>query len=417
MSQEMIQGYGLSPQQRRLWGLGLADRCAVCAVQVEGELDVEGLQHAIRHVVSQHEALRTTFKLLPAMTIPVQVISEAPEFTFVQHDQDADITKLLNEARERKIDYERLPVLRVDLIERSSHQHALIISLPVLCADVQSLECLVSQIAASSQIEVLQYADFAEWKNELLVSEEGALGRQFWRQQDLSDVHSQRFSFEKRTSAGKTFQLRTQTVEISEETSARIRMLASRCQAPLSSFALACWQVLISRLSENSNVTVGVAFEGRKFAELEQSIGLFSTFVPVRNELPENLSFEEFLKQTTQYELEAQKYQEYFAWENVVSFFPFCFEFRKSPALYKSGDLEFSIYERDACTDRFTIKFTFHDDENQFSAALQYDENWFSTEDVRRVAGQLSTLIADASDRANATLDELELLGAAERQL
>src|SRR6185369_13782041 len=188
-------------------------------------------------------------------------------------------------------------------------------------------------------------------------------------------------------------------------------------QAPLSSFALACWQVLISRLSENSNVTVGVAFEGRKFAELEQSIGLFSTFVPVRNELPENLSFEEFLKQTTQCELEAQKYQEYFAWENVVSFFPFCFEFRKSPALYKSGDLEFSIYERDACTDRFKIKFTFHDDENRFSAALQYDENLFSSEDMRRVAGQLSTLIADASDRPNATLDELELLGAAERQL
>src|ERR1044071_5260654 len=130
MSQETIQGYGLSPEQRRLWGLGLAERCAVCAVWVEGKLDVQGLQRAVRRVVSQHEVLRTTFKLLPAMTIPVQVISEVPEFAFGNHDLS-------------KIDYERLPVLRVDLISHSSNKHVLIISLPVLCADVQSLERLV----------------------------------------------------------------------------------------------------------------------------------------------------------------------------------------------------------------------------------------------------------------------------------
>jgi hypothetical protein len=123
MSQEMIQGYGLSPEQRRLWSLGLADRCSVCAVRVEGELELEALRTAIRNVVSQHEVLRTTFKLLPAMTIPVQVISEAPDFTFVQHDQDAEINKLLNEAREHRIDYEHLPEMRVDLIKCTSSKH------------------------------------------------------------------------------------------------------------------------------------------------------------------------------------------------------------------------------------------------------------------------------------------------------
>jgi amino acid adenylation domain-containing protein/non-ribosomal peptide synthase protein (TIGR01720 family) len=414
MSQEKIQGYGLSPEQRRLWGLGLADRCAVCAVQIEGELDVEALQNAIRRVVSQHEVLRTTFKLLPSMTIPVQVISEVPDFTFVQHDEDADITKLLNETRQRKSDYERLPVLRADLTKRSSNEHALIISLPALCADVQSLERLVAAIAQPSNTEVLQYADFAEWKSELLVAEEGAVARQYWRQQDLADLDAQKFSFERR-STDTTFKLRTEAVEISETTTARIRTIANRCETTLSSFALACWQILIWRLTERSNVTVGVAFDGRKFAELEHSIGLFSTFVPVRAETSKDLSFEDFLKRTSQQELEAQRYQEYFAWE--TGFFPFGFEFRKSPASYSSGDLEFSIYEREACTDRFKIKFVFQDDVNRFSAVLQFDETAFSSDDVRRLADQLSTLIEDTTNRTNAALDELELLSAAERQL
>ena len=437
MSQEIIQGFSLSPEQRRLWGLGLADSCAVCAVQIEGELELEALQRAIHHVVAQHEVLRTTFRLLPAMTIPVQVISEVADVAFANHDfsklsvadQDARISELLQEARERKVDYERMPVLRADLIRRSSSRHVLIISLPVLCTDVQSLECLVRQMAAfysqttPMNIEALQYADFAEWKNELLVAETGAVGRQYWRQQDLTGLQAQKFSWEKRPGGEKKFQPRTQAVEISEETSARIRTIASRSETPVSAFALACWQILIARLTEHSTVTVGVAFNGRKFAELEQSIGVFSTFVPVRSELSTNLSFAEFLQRTSEQELEAQRYQEYFSWENVVSdnvtggFFPFCFEFRQSPAPYASRDLEFLLYAREACTDRFKIKFIFADDQNRFSASLQFDETLFSTDDVRRFANQLSTLIEDASKRTDVTPRELELLGPAERQL
>src|SRR6185503_20132771 len=75
------------------------------------------------------------------------------------------------------------------------------------------------------------------------------------------------------------------------------------------------------------------------------------------------------------------------------------------------------IYDREACTDRFKIKFVFQDDPNRLFASLQFDESLFSTEDLRRLADQLSTLIDDASNRTDVTLGELELLGRAERQL
>lgn len=428
MSHEMIQGYRLSPEQRHLWRLGLADRCAVCAVQIEGELEIEALQRAIRHVVSQHEVLRTTFRLLPSMTIPVQVISEVSDFGFATHDlselgstqQEAGISELLNDTRERKIDYEHLPVLRCDLIKRSAGKHVLIISLPVLCVDVQSLERLVSQITQPVNAEVLQYADFAEWKNELLESEESSAGRKYWA--DLPELEAQKVLFERRAGAEKTFRCAAQEVSISDAVSARIRQAASRSEASLSSFALACWQVLISRFT-GSDVTAGFAVDGRKFAELEHSIGLFSAFVPLRSEVSPDLSFASFWQRTSQQEVEAQSYQEYFTWETAAGgnlsnrFFPFCFEFRKAAASYKSGALELSILEREACTDRFKIKFIFEDHNDRFSASLQFDEALFATKDVQRLANQLSTLIEDVSNRTNAALGELELLGPAERQL
>jgi hypothetical protein len=169
MSQEMIQGYRLSPQQRRLWELGLSDRSAVCEVRINGELDLTALREAIRQVVARHEILRTTFKLLPGMTLPVQVISDSPDNR----------------------------TFHVDLIPRATNEHTLIISLPALCADAHSLQCLVSQIAdafagQSRDLEVLQYADFAEWKHELL--EEESAGRRYWQQHDLTALDSQKLS-------------------------------------------------------------------------------------------------------------------------------------------------------------------------------------------------------------------------------
>ena len=79
MSKEIIEGYRLSPQQKHLWLLRQSDRSAMCAVRIDGELNVEGLRQAIRLVVDRVEILRTTFKFLPGMTIPVQVISDNPD--------------------------------------------------------------------------------------------------------------------------------------------------------------------------------------------------------------------------------------------------------------------------------------------------------------------------------------------------
>jgi amino acid adenylation domain-containing protein/non-ribosomal peptide synthase protein (TIGR01720 family) len=435
MSQEIIEGYRLSPQQRRLWLLRQSDRTALCAVRIDGELEVEALQKAIREVVSHQESLRTTFKLLPGMTIPVQVISDRVDVAFTRHDvtelsveeQDLKIETLFVNAAERKVDYERLPLLHCDLIARSANKHALIVSLPVACADAPSLECLVRQMAAAYKpekplhIEAMQYADFAEWQNELLEAK-GGLASQYWRQQNLSGLDAQNLSFEKRVVSGETFQPATLPFAISAAAGARIKTLASRYAVSPSSFALACWQVLLSRVTGHSNIVIGVAFDGRKFAELKDAIGLFSTFLPVRGDLPLSLSFERLLQQTSEQEHEARRWQEYFTWDVPASdvtsrFFPFCFEFRKHAKTYGASGLEFSVYEIEACIDRFKIKFVFEDREDRFSASLQFDESLFLIDDVRRLADQLKSLIDDASSKPGAALGDLELLSEAERQL
>ncbi len=401
MSKEIIEGYRLSPQQRHLWLLEQSERSATCAVRIDGDLDVDRLRQAIQQVVERVEILRTTFKLLPGMTIPVQVISDRPDIEFNTHD---------------------LSPLRADLVSHSATEHILTISLPAVNIDTSSFQFLVNEIATAyagetSDSEPMQYADFAEWQNELLEGEEGSVARQFWKNQDLSNLEAIKFSFEKRAGSEATFQPAALPFEISAGTTARIKAIANRCNVSPSSFVLACWQTLISRLTGKTNPVVGVMFDGRKFPELENAIGLFSTFLPVRSDLSPDLSFENLMRHTGAAEHEAQRWQEYFSWDQIASvrFFPFCFEFHKHAEMSYAGDLKFSVFERDACIDRFKIKLVVDDWENRFS--LQFDTSIFEIDDVRRVANELKTLIEDASHRPNATVGELEVISDEERQL
>jgi hypothetical protein len=75
MQQDSIQGFRLSPQQRHLW---LLQRCqdtlpyrAQCAALIEGNLHIARLRAAIGRVAGRHEILRTTFRCLPGMLVPL----------------------------------------------------------------------------------------------------------------------------------------------------------------------------------------------------------------------------------------------------------------------------------------------------------------------------------------------------------
>lgn len=199
MQQEIIQGYRLSPQQRHLWLLyhhdgGAVAYRAICVVRITGDLNRDLLRRAFDQVVAQHEILRTSFRLLQGMSIPVQVIDSEGRGAFSMHDLSAfedneqrpRLERLLHEATSAEIGYERLPLLRATLVKLSATNHQLILIAPALCADALSLQHLLRQIADAyehsqsddaSQRETMQYADFAEWQNELLVTEGASLAK------------------------------------------------------------------------------------------------------------------------------------------------------------------------------------------------------------------------------------------------
>ena len=63
-------------------------------------------------------------------------------------------------------------------------------------------------------------------------------------------------------------------------------------------FLLACWQILLWRLSGQSDFVVGIASDGRTYEGLQEAVGLFGKTLPVSCHLERDLRLSELLERT-----------------------------------------------------------------------------------------------------------------------
>ncbi|HJX26776.1 MAG TPA: condensation domain-containing protein, partial [Thermoanaerobaculia bacterium] len=157
---EVVQGFPLSQQQRRLWGPRPSPRiaCARCVVHLAGDLDRPALRRALEAVVGRHEILRTAFRSLPGMNL--QVIQEATAIAIGEVDPHSlgsagpeAFAEDLLAACQPTFDLAAGDVLRASLASPAPGEHLLLLELPALCADADTLRNLTTEIGRAYAAE------------------------------------------------------------------------------------------------------------------------------------------------------------------------------------------------------------------------------------------------------------------------
>ena len=218
MSNQAVAGFRLSTQQERIWSQQSRTEATFwseCELVIEGPLDAERFREAIRRVVQRHEILRTVFHRQAGVKVPFQVIRESSDFAWRMADltgldedtQRAQMGKLVS-SQHSGFDPENGPDLHVVFARVASLKFLIVLSLPALCADLGTMQNLGSEISEAytlgfdSADEVMQYADVAEWQQELLASDESKPARDYWRDYcrriDFSAQESLLASFERK---------------------------------------------------------------------------------------------------------------------------------------------------------------------------------------------------------------------------
>ena len=443
MSSEIIQGYRLSPQQKRVWLLHaeqLLPSIIGCVIEISGKLDQVRLCQALEQVVKQHEILRTTFQLLPGMTIPVQVIAESGtgvppvdvaeesleenHVPYAEPGVDAVAGRHGRDARGTG-DFTKLPLFRAELRRVSESNHQLLLSAPAVCLDGPSLHCLFRQIAAAYNsepafVESMQYADFAEWQNELLESSEGSAALQYWKQIDLSSIE---LPFSRPHQPVHTEV--PVNLEVPAELAQQLAALAERNGVTLASLMLVCWQLLLLRSTGREDITVAVAFAGRQFPELKEALGPIESYLPTSVSLARDRRFSSLLQEWTMQISETERLQQFFAPEQLAQLagleslpaLTFSFAFSELPDDIETDEVRFRFAGGYGSGEPYGLRLACQlSAQGSLNAALHYDPSLLAAEDVTRFGQRLTALLADVVSGSDKLAVDLSVLGAGERR-
>jgi amino acid adenylation domain-containing protein len=411
-----IAGFQLSAQQARICGQQHASAGSFvsrCEVRIEGPLDEPKLRAAFQGLVDRYEILRTVYQRQAGMKLPFQVIPDSGEVAW----RTLDLTKSAEAVRlseERPVfDLENGPALHILLAKFGPELHSLVVSAPALSVGARAMSNLVGEAiraysgASAEDADVMQYADLAAWQEELLAGDDTKTGREFWREHcrklDLGSCGSVLSAFEDKSGG-----------EFTPETVTRRVPWA----AAEPGFLLACWHAFLSRMTGRNTLVIGCEFDLRKYAELENAIGLFSKYLPLEFVYRPEASIRELETDVASATAAAGKWQESFAWGQIeqVPFLPLAFESADLPADMEGADAKFAVAHVGACFERFELKLAAQRGKDVAELALHYDGAALSRGTVEYWADCFVAFLTAAAANPDAAAGSLPLLDAAGRE-
>lgn len=317
--------------QQRLWFL---DRLIPAnpaynvrsVVQLDGKLDIALLERCLNVIVSRHEVLRTTFRVVDGR--PVQVLSPpAPlplpiiDITPARSAFPVELaTRLAAEEGEQPFDLVRGPLLRVVLVRCHEERHVLVVTMHHIIADGWSVQVFFKELTRLYQTRgreegvlpalPIQYADFAEWQETWLQT--GVLKEQlaYWRQQLANVPETLTLPLDRPYPQLQTFHGGHVPFALSDTITQALRSVGRASSATLFMVLLAAYTLLLHCYTEQTDIVIGSPIANRSRPELEGLIGIFVNTLPLRTIFAGNPRFYEFLKSVRQTCLAAYAHQD-----------------------------------------------------------------------------------------------------------
>ena len=443
--QRQIEGFRLSAQQTRLWvSQCKGQQCfAQCAICLDGPIQSETLRQALQRVVARHDILSTTFHRPPGLRMPIQVIGKQDTLLWLNTDatdldqkQSQMIESLLEQKRNRQFNFERGPLLRLQLLVCAPDRHILFVTLPALCADSRSLKNLVNETAEAYQDLIegnapahiddeaelrTQYLQYSELQHQLLRAVNADKGRAFW--QRLINIDRQLKlpgQLTPKTPARIPYSSVRRTVR--PEVAASLSDVAMKHDVSSETVVLAFWLIFLWRLTAKPDFILSTLFDGRKYEELHDAVGPFAQFLPLRCQLDEAVSLRTLLRKLRTDLSDAAARFEYFldeeslAAEATQASSSISFEYYEMPLPQSAGGVKFSVAAWHVDLEPFQLKLSCFVNGESLRTDFQCDPQSFSLTHVERLAEEFHALLESGLNNPEVSIASLNLLGENERR-
>ncbi|UFS85011.1 non-ribosomal peptide synthase/polyketide synthase (plasmid) [Rhizobium sp. T136] len=328
----------LSFAQQRLWFLAQLDEGSTnyhipLALRLRGVLDRVAWQRSLDRLFARHEALRSVF-VAPQGQPRVEVLPPDAGLPVVEHDlrdrpdAQAALSDLCHEEAHTPFDLARGPLIRGRLIRMSDDDHVFLLTQHHIVSDGWSMGVLVRELSSLYRAFeagrddplpplAIQYSDYAAWQRQWLSGERLQTQAQYWRDTLYGAPARLALPTDWPRPAQQSFAGARVPVVIDADLTRGLKRLSRQHGTTLFMTMLAAWAAVLSRLSGQDDLVIGVPSANRCRREIEELIGFFVNTLALRIDLSGEPSMSDLLERTRRTALTAQEHQD-LPFEQVV---------------------------------------------------------------------------------------------------
>ncbi|PZR04235.1 MAG: hypothetical protein DI539_25685, partial [Flavobacterium psychrophilum] len=427
MTAKTLQGFPLSPQQRRIWSLQqLGEGLYVeCTIQVKGHLDITLLQTALRETCRRHEVLRVSFHVRPELSFPFQVVEETEylEFTFAEETEEKSLQAHREAFHAISNDSQCAPA-RVLLVKLMNGNHVLTLRLGALRMDAFSLRlfcrevvtCYTENTFSLGNNELIGYSQFSEWQNNLL-STPDVDAAVFWENYNFQNYFSLKLPLENESAALGANEPEAVELLVDAAILSQLRQVVSDLNTELSTLLLACWKMLIYKYTGINNLTIGYVCNEREYEELRSLIGPVAKIFPIASHIDSSTSIVTLIKQLSLVISDALGWQDYFSFGETNASqgndqkFPLAFEFLElQENISGNNEVNFSVTDFRSNTDPARLKLACNYFESRLLLSFHYHPHYYDRSVIELVKNHFLALLHSILLKKEETIERLSVL-------
>ncbi|MEL6535468.1 MAG: condensation domain-containing protein [Bacteroidota bacterium] len=326
--------YPLSLGQQQLWALNTlghhdsseedtrARRNLFRMGYFQASLDIEKVEAVIRTLLVRHEGLRTSFQLHAGQVI--QRVWEpgtvTPKFAYTDlsgdPDQESKLHHLQQEVKGSAFDFAQPPLLATHLIKLEPEKYCFLFAIHPLIADGHSLKIIQEELltiyeGGSPTPLPIQYKDYLLWQSDQLTEGGIATQRQYWLDTLQAPLPELSIPTDYERGHNPSFEGSRWKFALTEEQKQKVDALTQSLQITTLSVGLGVYALLLSRLSNQTDIIIGLPVAGRIRLVLEQVVGRMLNTLPIRISVDPSLTVQEYLKEVKNRIFKGFENQEY----------------------------------------------------------------------------------------------------------
>jgi amino acid adenylation domain-containing protein len=402
---------------------------------LEGELNVPAFQLAWQTIVDRHPILRTLFAW-ERREQPLQIVRQKARVPFNYQDwrsyppseQKAKLEAFLISDRKQGFNLSKAPLMRLALMRLDEKRYQFTWSFHHLLLDGWSGPIVLSEFISLYEAYCRDekptlphrrpYRDYIRWLQEQDLSRTEL----FWRDYLDGFTKPTPFGVDKPKSEGETEAYANQEFDLPEAATQSLQRMAQQHHLTMSTIVQGVWAILLSRYSNECDVVFGTTLSGRTapLEDIENMVGLFINTLPLRVEVPPDVSILEWLQvlQTQQTERRLYEHsplthiQQWSGLPANVPLFESILVVANYPMPQRTETEQHSLKISDVRVfeqTNFPLTVLVVPG-SKLLWQLQYDCHRFDDETITRMLGHIQTILEYLITKPNQRLSELSIL-------